>query len=444
MNLAKALRDEGKLDEALDGYRRAVALQPAFAEAHDGLLFTLQYRPGVTLAELAAAHREYDRVHAQPLRREWRPHENVRDPQRQLRVGFVSPDFGRHPVGFFLVRCLENLDRRECETVCYSTRNIPDDLATRLQAAAAIWRDVAGLSDGQLAEQIRGDRIDILFDLAGHTGGTRLLTFARKPAPIQITWIGYEGTTGLEAMDYILADRYTIPAGTEPFYQERVLRMPDSYVCYDPPSAASEPGPLPAVQDGFVRFGSFSNLAKITPQVVEVWAKILERVPQSRLMLKYLVLGDASVRDRYLGMFTALGVDPARIELLPSSQHGEYLAAYRGVDIALDPFPFGGGVTTCDALWMGVPVVTCPGETFAGRHSLSYLSTIGLTESIARDLDEYVEIAAGLAGDLPRLAALRAGLRERMAVSPLCDGRRFAENFMKILRGVWREWCETG
>jgi predicted O-linked N-acetylglucosamine transferase (SPINDLY family) len=221
--------------------------------------------------------------------------------------------------------------------------------------------------------------------------------------------------------------------------------MPHGYVCYDPPTTSPEPGPLPAAKNGYLRFGSFNNLAKITPQVVEVWAKVLDRVPQSRLMLKYRGLGDKSVRERYLGMFTALGVDPARVELAPASGYTEYLAAYCEVDIALDPFPFGGGITTCDALWMGVPVVTCPGETFAGRHSLSHLSNVGLTETIAGDLEEYVELAVTLAGDLPRLAALRAGLRERMAASPLCDGKRFAENFVEVLRRVWRDWCsETG
>jgi predicted O-linked N-acetylglucosamine transferase (SPINDLY family) len=357
-------------------------------------------------------------------------------------VGFVSPDFGRHPVGHFLIRGLENLDRGQCETVCYCDRIIKDDLTTRLQAATTIWRDVIGLNDEQLAEQIRADRIDILFDLAGHTAGNRLLVFARKPAPIQITWIGYEGTTGLEAIDYILADRYLIPAGKETFYREQVLRMPDGYVCYDPPAAAPEAGPLPAAKNGCVRFASFNNLAKITPRVVEVWAKVLDRVPQSRLLLKYRGLGGKSVRERYLAMFTAFGVDPSRLEFAPPSDYAEYLAAYRQVDIALDPFPFGGGITTCDALWMGVPVVTCPGETFASRHGLSHLANVGLTDTIARDLDEYVALAVGLAGDLPRLATLRAGLRERMACSPLCDGKRFAEHFAEVLGGAWRQWCE--
>jgi predicted O-linked N-acetylglucosamine transferase (SPINDLY family) len=217
--------------------------------------------------------------------------------------------------------------------------------------------------------------------------------------------------------------------------------MPHAYVCYDPPAAAPEPQSLPAAKDGTIRFGSFNNQAKITPQVVEVWSKILHRVPHSRLVLKYQGLGDELVRRRYLELFAAQNVDSERLEFASRTDYAGYLAAYRAIDIALDPFPFGGGITTCDALWMGVPVVTCPGETFASRHGLTYLSTIGLTETIARDLDEYVEIAVTLANDLPRLASLRAGLRERVASSPLCDGKQFARDLTNIARRVWQEWC---
>ena len=441
-NLSLALQGQGRLDEAAASYRRALELRPDAATAHASLLLLMQYCPGVTLSELAAAHAEFDRRHAAPLRAAWRPHENARDPERPLRVGFVSADFGRHPVGFFLVRCLENLDRGQCEIVCYSNRILKDDLTARFQAAATIWRDAAGLNDDQLAEQIRADRINVLFDLAGHTARNRLLVFARKPAPIQITWIGYEGTTGLEAMDYILADGYEIPPQSEPHYRERVLRMPDGYVCYDPPHDAPPVSPLPAAEKGHVTFAAFHNPPKIGPQVVEVWARILKRLPRARLVLKYRGTDDASVAGRLTGLFAGRGIEKARLEFAPPSRYADYLAAYGDVDIALDPFPFGGGITTCDALWMGVPVVTCPGETFASRHGLSHLSNVGLTETIARDLDEYVDLAVSLAGDLPRLAALRAGLRERMAASPLCDGKRFAANFAEILRGVWRRWCE--
>ncbi len=293
-----------------------------------------------------------------------------------------------------------------------------------------------GTSDQRLAEQIRADRIDILFDLAGHTAHNRLLVFARKPAPIQITWIGYEGTTGLTAMDYLLADRHVVPEGTEHYYRERVLRMPEGYLCYEPPDAAASVGPLPSLTKGYATFGSFNNPAKITAEVATVWAKILRRAPTARLILKYRGLGDPSVKRRYLDLFAAHGVEPHRLELLSWSSYADYLATYQQVDVALDPFPFSGSATTCEALWMGVPVITCPGETFASRHSLSHLSNVGLTEMIAHDLDEYVEAAVSVAGNLPRLATLRAGLRERTAASPLCDGKRFASNLLTMLQDV--------
>ena len=435
-NLGNALKARGEPDDAVACYRRALELKPDYALAHDNLLYALQYCAGVTPAALAEAHAEYDRRHAAPLRGD--PPRRSRDRHAPLRVGFVSPDLGRHPVGYFLVRVLENLDQAQFETVCYSDRLGSDNLTCRLQAVAAQWRDVPGTSNQRLAEQIRADRIDILFDLAGHTGRNRLLVFARKPAPVQITWIGYEGTTGLAAMDYLLADRYVIPEGSEQYYRERVLRMPDGYLCYDPPEAAPPAGPLPAGERGHVTFGSFNNPAKITAEVVAVWAEILRRCPAARLALKYREFGDSTVKQRYLELFAARDVAPQRLDLLPASSYAEYLATYQKIDIVLDPFPFSGGTTTCEALWMGVPVVTCPGETFASRHSLSHLSNVGLTETIAGDLNDYVELALSLAGDLPRLAALRAGLRQRMAVSPLCDRKRFASNLAALLRDVWQ------
>jgi predicted O-linked N-acetylglucosamine transferase (SPINDLY family) len=440
LNLGVALQTQGKPDEAVACCRRAVELKPDHAQAHSNLLYTLHYCTGVTPAALAEAHAEYDRRHAAPLRGAVAQQENVLDRHGRLRLGFVSPDLGRHPVGYFLVRVLENLSQGPQETICYSDRMVKDDLTHRLQAAATQWRDVIGMSNERLAEQIRADRIDILFDLAGHTAHNRLLVFARKPAPIQITWIGYEGTTGLAAMDYLLADRHVVPEGTDDYYREQVLRMPEGYLCYDPPDAAPPVGPLPSLTKGYATFGSFNNPAKITPEVAAVWAEILRRVPTARLVLKYRGLGDQAVKRRYLDLFAAHGVEPQRLELASWSSYAEYLAAYQQVDVALDPFPFSGSATTCEALWMGVPVITCPLETFASRHSLSHLSNVGLTETIAHDLDEYVEVAVSVAGDLPRLAMLRAGLRERMAASPLCDGKRFASNLASMLHDVWEQW----
>jgi predicted O-linked N-acetylglucosamine transferase (SPINDLY family) len=441
-NLACALKDQGKPEEAIACCRRALELKPQLAEAHSNLLLTLHYCPGVTPAALAEAHAEFDRRHAASLGSEPAKRTSAGDRHDRLRLGFVSPDLVRHPVGYFLVRVLENLDREAYETICYSDRFVKDDLTHRLQAAASQWREVLGISDQKLAEQIRADRVDVLFDLAGHTARNRMLVFARKPAPVQITWIGYEGTTGLAAMDYLLADRWVVPQGAEPYYREKVLRMPDGYLCYDPPQAAPPEGPPPSLAKGSATFGSFNNLAKITPEVVAVWAKILRRVPHARLVLKYRGLGDPMVQRRYFDLFAAQGVQPQRLQLQSSSPYAEYLAAYQQVDVALDPFPFSGSITTCEALWMGVPVVTCPGETFASRHTLSHLANLGLTEMVARDCDQYVELAVSLAADVSRLAELRAGLRPRMAASPLCDGKRFTRGLASLLRDLWEARSE--
>jgi predicted O-linked N-acetylglucosamine transferase (SPINDLY family) len=442
-NLGLALGNQGKLDEAVACYRRALELQPGCAAAHSSLLCALQCRTGVTLAALAEAHADYDRRHAAPLgpspqQTSVRSSE-ARDPRGRLRLGFVSPDLGRHPVGFFLVRVLENLRREQSETICYFDRSAKDDVTHRLQAAATEWRDVIGMSDQQLAEQIRVDRIDILFDLAGHTAHNRLLTFARKPAPIQITWLGYVGTTGLTAIDYLLADRHEVPPGWEAYYREKVLRLPDGYLCFDPPDEAPPVGPLPALAQGHATFGCFNNRTKITSQAIGVWAEILRRMPRSRLVLKYRGLEGEGIGRDLLAHFAAQGIEPARVDLLGWSPRKELLAHYNGIDLALDTFPYSGGLTTCEALWMGVPVITCPLETFASRHSLSHLSNVHLTETIARNLDDYVDRAVSLASDLPRLVALRAGLRQRTAASPLCDGKRFALHLESILRGVWAE-----
>jgi predicted O-linked N-acetylglucosamine transferase (SPINDLY family) len=440
-HLAVALKHQGKLDEALACYRQALRFDPKNVQAHNNLLFALHNRSGITSAELAEAHAEFERQHAAPLRAAWKPHANVRDPERKLRLGLISPDFAAHPVGYFLIRALENLDRSEALVVCYSNRPIPDAMTERFRRAATVWRDVVALSDAQLAEQVRADQIDILFDLAGHTAGNRLLAFARKPAPIQISWAGYVGTTGLTAMDYVLADRYQVPAETQRHYCERILRLPDAYICYDPPDYAPGVAPLPALAAGRVTFGSFNNQAKLTPEAIRLWAKILQRVPQSRLVLKYRGMSDRSVAIRLTEMFVSAGIEPGRVEFLGASHHADLLEHYNRIDIALDPFPYSGGLTTCEALWMGVPVITSPGETFAARHSLTHLSNIGLTETIAPDLDAYVEVAVALASDLPRLAALRARLREQMAGSPLCDSPRFARNLINVLRDAWRQYC---
>jgi protein O-GlcNAc transferase len=440
-NLANALVSQGRVPEALEMFDRALDLKPDFVSVHSNRLLSLHYMTGVSPSSLAEAHRLWERQHAAPLRSTWRPFDNDCDPERPLRLGFVSSDFWRHPVGYLIVRALEGLRSLDCETYCYYTGSAHDDLTERIAAASGTWRPARGLSDQALADQIRGDRVDLLFDLAGHTANHRLLVFARQPAPIQLTWLGYPGTTGLAAIDYLVADRFLVPPGSERDHRERIIRLPDGYACCDPPNDAPEVTPLPALARGHVTFGCFNNPAKVGPDVVASWAEILLRIPGSRLLLKYKGLDDPGARGRFVDLFAGRGIDPDRIELEGKSPSAGLLAAYGRVDLGLDPFPYSGCLTTCDALWMGVPVVTCPGDTFASRFSLSHLASVGLTETVARDLGDYVDRAVALAQDLPRLAALRAGLRPRMASSPLCDGDRLARNLLEALRAAWREWC---
>ena len=440
-NLGNGLMRLGQPEEAIACFRRALDLQPRSHLAHSNLLLAGQYLSDVTLSGLARAHREFEKLHALPLRSCWRPFDNSPDPERTLRVGFVSADFGFHPVGYFLAGALENLDPRRVHSICYSDRGRDDAMTDRLRAAATHWRGARTLTDPQLAEQIRADKIDVLFDLAGHTSANRLMAFARKPAPIQISWMGYVGTTGLKAMDYLLADRYQVPAGCESQFAERVLRMPDGYVCYAGPSDAPPVAPPPAAANGYVTFGSFNHPAKITPRVIDLWCEILRRVADSRLVLKYTGLDSRMVTHRFHKMFAERGIDVRRVDLLGWSPHHDALWQYGRVDVALDPFPYGGGLTTCEALWMGVPVVTCPGETFASRHALGHLSNVGLTETIAADLPGYVDLACALAADLPRLARLRGQLRQQVADSPLGDANRFGRNLAELLRSVWHSWC---
>ncbi len=443
LNLGISLPSQLRHDEALLHLRRALSLKPDSALIWNSYLHTLSYCPEITLADLHREHVEFDRLLAAPFRADWRPHTNTREPDRLLRLGFVSPHFDEHPVGSFLIRVLENLDSMQAEVVCYSTSTVKDQMTTRFQAVAHQWCDVADLSDEALADQIRSDRIDILFDLAGHTGSNRLLVFARKPAPIQITWMDYVGTTGLAAMDYILADPHEIPPAAERWYVEKILRMPDDYICYEPPAAVTPIVSTPALTRGAVTFGSFNLLNKLTVPTLAAWSRILHQLPGSNLIIKYRGLEDEGTADRFRKCFTDLGIEASRVHLEGGSPHIEMLSHYQRIDIALDPFPYNGGLTTCEALWMGVPVITCPGETFAGRHALTHLTNIGLTETIARDPEQYVAIAVELGRNLPHLAAIHSRLREQMASSALCDGKRFAENLMTLLRGAWVKWIAS-
>ncbi|MBI3839901.1 MAG: tetratricopeptide repeat protein [Planctomycetia bacterium] len=439
-NLAVALQALGRLDEAIACHRKAVELFPNGAGQHSNLLYALNYHPAYDAPTLFAEHRAWGQRHADPLTAQSLPHTNDRTADRRLRIGYVSPHFMGHAVNFFNEPILASHDRDQFEIFCYSDVDREDSITHRLHDYADHWRSNVGLTDHVVSESIRRDQIDILVDLTGHIGGNRMLVFARKPAPIQVTYIGYQNTTGMLAMDYRLTDEYADPPGaTDAFYTERLVRLPRTFFCYLPSGDAPPVVAAPCVDQGYITFGSLNNIAKLTPDVLATWAKILAAVPGSRLIL----LGDMTDSlQRYLAeRFAAGGIASNRLELANRRPRNEYLELIQRVDVAFDPFPFNGHTTTCDCLWQGVPVVTLSGQTYASRFGGSGLATLGLANLIAGTRDEYVQIAAGLAADVQRLKLLRGGMRERMSGSPLLDFRTFTRNLETEYRRMWMWWC---
>jgi predicted O-linked N-acetylglucosamine transferase (SPINDLY family) len=387
-----------------------------------------------------AEHRQWGRLHADALTAAAGPHSNDRTPDRRLRIGYVSGHFFGHAVNFFSEPILASHDHRQCEVYCYSNSAHADETTARLRTYAQQWREIHALDDEQAAELVRQDQVDILVDLAGHIGGNRLLVFARKPAPIQVTYIGYQNTTGMAAMDYRLTDEWADPPGmSEAYYTEKLVRLPRSFFCYRPSPEAPAVSPLPALSNGFVTFGSFNNFAKVTPEVLSAWGALLQAVPQSRLVI--LAHAVRSLGEYLARAFERQGISAERVTLADRCSRGEYLEWIRRVDIALDPFPFNGHTTTCDALWQGVPVVTLAGRTYASRFGSSAHVNLDLRDLIAQSPEQYVEIATRLAGDVGRLSELRATLRERMAGSPLLDFAGFTRHLEAAYRQMWQRWC---
>lgn len=438
-NKAGILMCLGRHEEAESCFMNAIHSREDFRDSHANLLMCQQYSPHRTPEEILREHREWNDLYAADLVRS-REFDNNQDPKRKLRVGFTSGDLGTHPVGYFTVRLFESLGGDDLDTFIYSDRPGRDPIAARVEKSVSSWTDVASMSDEALSDRIRSDKIDILFDLAGHTASNRLMIFARRSAPIQITWAGYVGTTGLSEMDYLLADKYHVPVDKERNYREKVLRMPHGYVTYDPPLDAPDVSPLPTLKSGYITFASICNPAKVNPQVLEVWSSILQQVPDSQLLLCYTGWPDIGnqrrVREALCG-----SIAPERLIFQQRSGAKEVLGVYQNVDIALDTFPYSGGLTTCEALWMGVPTITFPGDRFASRHSYSHLLNVGLHECIAEDKASYVSRAVQFAHETKRLQALRATLRSRMATSPLCNGLEFARDFTRLMREVWNRWC---
>lgn len=438
-NLASSYQRQARIEEAIGAYRKALEINPRLAMAHSNVLFCMLFSPRYTPEQIAQAHRLWASQKANHLIAQAQSHP-VRDTNKKpLRIGLLSPDLRVHPVASFLAPVFRSRKKDEWEAVCYSDVLVPDRMTEWFRSRAETWRDTAGLTNEKMGELVAKDRIDILFDMAGHTGNNRLLLFAKKLAPVQVTWMGYLHTSGLSTMDYLIADETCIPESEERYYSEKVLRMPDGLFCYDPPEFAPEVNPLPARQRGLVTFGSMNQLAKVRPEVIRLWSRILSLLPRSRIVFRARALNDLAGRDRLALQFAACGIPEHRIDMLPHTSLPEYFATYHEIDIHLDPFPYAGGTTTCDALWMGVPTVSLLGDRFCTRHSASHLRNAGLGELVANDLNEYLRIASGLAGNLDHLSEMRASMREKIAGSPLLDAERFGENFSKCLRTMWTE-----
>jgi predicted O-linked N-acetylglucosamine transferase (SPINDLY family)/predicted SAM-dependent methyltransferase len=441
--LGNALQSLGRPDQAEQAFRAALGL--ASADAHDNLLLCLHYRHGDEPELMLKEHLAWAEKHAAAApRMDVRP-DIDRSPGRRLRIGYLSPDFRHHAVAWAIEPMLAAHDHGDFHIFFYSNVAQPDATTQRFRGLCDEWRDVHRMSLDQVARQIRADRIDVLVDLAGHTAGGRPLVLARKPAPLQVSWQGYPNTTGLAAVDYRITDAWADPEGmTEAHYTEKLLRMPSGFFCYGPPPDAPDPAPLLADVPGRVTFGCFNNLPKVTPEIIGLWSRLLQALPEARMVMKAPSLDQESARSHVRDLFAAHGVDPSRVHLLePTETHAQHLACYGQIDIALDPFPYHGTATTCEALWMGVPVISLAGRTHVARVGVSILSRVGLDELIAHTHDEYLEKAMALARDLPRLRRLHAELRDRMRGSPLLDASALARSVETAYRDIWRSWCSA-
>jgi predicted O-linked N-acetylglucosamine transferase (SPINDLY family) len=437
-NLGNSYRDAGRLDEAITAYRKATERKDD-PSAMDELFIALLLHPHLSGKQLWQEHVDWNQDYARPLIPSHISYPNDRDPNRRLKIGYVSPDFSEHPVGRFFLPLVVNHDHTNFEIFCYDDTRRPDSATEIARKNADVWRRTLGMADEKLANLIRQDQIDILIDLTMHTKRNRLLVFARKPVPVQATYLAYPGTTGLETMDYRITDLYLDPVGTDKRFQsEKTVRLPHSFWCYQPHRLAPEIGPLPASTRGHVTFGCLNLFGKMNEPMFDLWARIMNNVPASRIVLYCF---EGSQQKRLLDYFAGRALDASRIELVPRTLPAKYFAKYNEIDIALDTHPFPGGTTSCDALWMGVPVVTLAGSTPLSRGGVSILSNAGLSELIAGSHDHYVEIATALAKDVERIAQYRATLRAQMAASPLMNAPQHACDIESAYRQMWRNWC---
>lgn len=441
--LANILKDTGRLTEAIAAYRQVIALDPTNARSHSNLLNALHFHPDYSAAHIHAETTRWHQQHALPLQPLIPSHTNDPSPHRRLRIGYVSPDFRDHVIGRNLLPIIIQHQAQHFEIFCYSQTPAPseDALTEKFRLAAPQWRNLSSLTDSQAAELIRHDQIDILVDLTLHLAQNRLLLFARKPAPLQITFAGYPGTTGLTAIDYRISDPYLDPPSLSgSCYSEKTLHLPHTFWCYDPLECHDLPvNPLPALTEKHLTFGCLNNFCKISPPTLRLWAKVLQAIPHSRLLL---LAPEGSHRQQTQDFLAQENLAPERLEFAPLQPRRAYLELYHRIDLGLDTLPYNGHTTSLDSLWMGVPVITLVGSTVVGRAGLSQLTNLRLPELIAHTPDQFIQIACALAQDLPRLAHLRATLRAQMEQSPLMDAPTFTRHLETLYRQIWQQWCE--
>jgi predicted O-linked N-acetylglucosamine transferase (SPINDLY family) len=431
----------GRVDESIACIRRALACQPGFAMAHSNLLSVMQYRSALACADLRSALRGYAERFEAPLRAGWAAHSNSREAERRLKIGYVSADFRHHSVAYFIEPILARHDKRQVEVFCYYNHTWRDEFTARLAGHADHWLDCKSWSDDQLAARIRADGIDILVDLSGHTADNRLLVFARKPAPLQVTYLGYPGSTGLAAMDYRITDADLDPPGmTEAWHTEDLWRV-SNFAPFRPSADSPEVASLPALESGNITFACFNALAKINGEVAALWARILAAQPGSRLMLGNV--GNAVARQWLGDMLSGAGIPVEQLIFKPPMPLPAYLSIHSEIDLALDPFPWNGNTSSQHSLWLGVPVITLAGTRTAGRLGVTTLRNVGLAEFVAESEDDYVAIALRWARDLPGLSAIRQEMRRRIATHPESDPARVASEIEEAYRGMWRRWCAT-
>jgi len=443
-NMANRLNDQGNIKMALAYYYKALELKPINAAGtHSNILFMMQYTEPFDPEEIFDQHKRWAQIYALPLKGLIPEHKNYRAPEKRLRIGYVSPDFHVHSVAYFIEPVILSHNRELFEIFCYSTVDQPDNKTKEFEAGCDHWRDISGMTDDEAAGLILTDGIDILVDLSGHTAKNRLPLFARKPAPIQVTYIGYPSTTGMETMDYRITDQWTDPPGrTEHLHTEVLIRLPHGFLCYKPDKDAPDIKNLPASESGIITFGCFNNRSKISDETIRVWSEILKNVPSSMLILKSPVLNDEPTKNYILDLFAKNNIQTGRIK---TSGHiaskKDHLNLYNSVDIGLDTFPYNGTTTTFEALWMGVPVITIKGDIHISRVSYSILSNIGLEELVAESSDEYISKAVSLAGDIDKIKHLRKDLRSIMINSPLMNEQGFTRILEHEYRNMWVKWC---